>query len=244
MTNDEEAATSLSCEDHQEKNDHGTRRNDKNNEMLRMVVVGLGVVSSMLVGCIISIVASRSFHAATTPTAIDVLGNAAMTDIDVHTGIAYAAGLEHPVLKTEDVIFYSDNMDIAAMTNDELKVLKEILLDDDNLKFVVKGFGRDAINYNEEVVHVIVEGGTLTWDSTGIVDASGDVVNMVLDSAFPPQDQGEEVPQANNIVEREEEEFGIGGGHRDRHQRGRRLPSSCTYGGRTGSGSSNRSRSF
>merc|ERR1711971_347054 len=93
----------------------------------------------------------------------------------------------------EDAIFYSTHVDIAGMSNDELKALKEIHLDGGNVKLVVKGFGRNTYGAEnsggeELLVHTIVEGGTLTWDAFGIVDATGEAVNLVLDSAFPPDE--------------------------------------------------------
>ena len=122
-------------------------------------------------------------------------------------------------------------MDIAGMTNDELLVLKEILLDDDKVKFVVKGYGRGFLGSDQQhaVVHLIVEGGTLTWDAEGIVAASGETVNMILDSAFPEDEED---------IEYIELEEGV------RHRR--RLPASCRNKRRrnkAGTGSSNNNRS-
>lgn len=221
-----------------------------------MLVVGMAVVSSVLIGYILGATLTAAQTNATivpptiTPSGSSSAGSDIMTsstlDIDSHTGIAYAHdGNEHPVLKTEDVIFYSDNMDIVNMSNDELKVLKEILLDDDNVKFIVKGFGR---GYNDDteggggdpVVHIIVEGGTLTWDADGIVDASGDTVNLILDAAFPPPTTST-TPQEEVQVYKEDGSSELEEGVRRRR---RRLPSACGHNGRTGSGSSNRSRSF
>jgi len=198
-----------------------------NNNLLLVrnaVVVGLGLFSSLLVGYILgsSITASR------------LITGTLNADIDPHTGIAYAHnGLEHPVLKTEDVVFYSDNMDIVGMSNDELNALKEILLDDGNVKFLVKGYGRgynNAADESDPLVHLIVEGGTLTWDTEGIVDATGDAVEMIFNAAFP------QPPDVDVVDDNEDDEYGNFGIRR-------RLPSACTGNGQTGSGPSITSRS-
>lgn len=204
---------------------------DRSHRMLKRLVIGMGVLSSLLVGYILGATITAS-HTNVGTTTASLFG---ATDIDAHTGIAYVhAGQEHPVLKTDAVMFYSTDMDIAGMANAELLTLKEILLDDDQVKFVVKGYGRGYLGSDQQhaVVHLIVEGGTLTWDVEGIVAASGETVNMILDSAFPPDEE--------DTIEYVELEEGV------RHRR--RLPASCKRGGRRngkkGTGSSNGSRSF
>ena len=195
----------------------------RSHRMLKRLVMGMGVLSSILVGYILGATITASH------TNASLFG---ATDIDAHTGIAYVhAGQEHPVLKTDAVMFYSTEMDIAGMTNDELLTLKEILLDDDKVKFVVKGYGRGFLGSDQQhaVVHLIVEGGTLTWDAEGIVAASGETVNMILDSAFPEDEED---------IEYIELEEGV------RHRR--RLPASCRNKRRrnkAGTGSSNNNRS-
>jgi len=174
----------------------------RDNKMLRYLVFGLGVFALLLIGCIFgaSIAAAR-------------LAND--TNVDPVTGIAYAKGKDHAVLKTEDVVIYSDNMDILGMSNEELKVLKQITLDSGSVKFEVKGYGRSS---DGSQINIIVEGGSLTLDSEGITNATG-LAEMILDSAFP------EVR-----IEGEEGEEGEG-------QR-RWLSSTCTADGETGGGSS------
>merc|ERR1711865_1327559 len=191
---------------------------DRSHRMLKRLVIGMGVLSSLLVGYILGATITAS-HTNVGTTTASLFG---ATDIDAHTGIAYVhEGQEHPVLKTDAVMFYSTDMDIAGMANAELLTLKEILLDDDQVKFVVKGYGRGYLGSDQQhaVVHLIVE-------------ASGETVNMILDSAFPPDEE--------DTIEYVELEEGV------RHRR--RLPASCKRGGRRngkrGTGSSNGSRSF
>jgi len=191
---------------------NGGNKNKKNRILLRNAVLGLSVVSCLLIGYILGASIMR-LRTSTTGTAVD---NSAGIEIDTHTGIAYAnhGDLIQPhalVLKTEEAIFYSNDMDIVAMSNDELKVLKEIILDEGNVKFQVKGYGRGFSDESSDpIVNLIVEGGTLTWDEFGIVDASGDAVNMMLDAAFPPQQQPDVDIDTND------------GGYRRR-----RLPTAC-----------------
>jgi len=192
------------------------------NNKLRYTVFGLGVLSSLLLGFILGGTVS-SFH-----NGSGGLLNSNM-DIDPHTGIVSAHdGWEHPTLKTEQAIFYSTDVDISGMSNEELQTLKEIVLNDGNVKFAVKGFGRNTeqveANGAEPVVHVIVEGGTLTWDALGIVDATGESVNLILDAAFPPEEHLLILENGNN-------------------GRQRRLPSACTVSVVVGGGSSS-ARSF
>ena len=225
---DADTNTVLSYDDDEEKGggEHQQMvRQDagRSHRMLKRLVMGMGVLSSILVGYILGATITASH------TNASLFG---ATDIDAHTGIAYVhAGQEHPVLKTDAVMFYSTEMDIAGMTNDELLTLKEILLDDDKVKFVVKGYGRGFLGSDQQhaVVHLIVEGGTLTWDAEGIVAASGEAVNMILDSAFPEDEED---------IEYIELEEGV------RHRR--RLPASCRNKRRrnkAGTGSSNNNRS-
>merc|ERR1719162_1289699 len=74
------------------------------------------------------------------------------------------------IMKTGAVEFYSNTTSVAQMTNDELDTLKAILPGNGDVKFQVKGYARN--NKNDEV-QVLVEGGTITYDSAGIRDATG-----------------------------------------------------------------------
>merc|ERR1712119_197114 len=151
----------------QEK-DTESLRTDVTNNKLRYTVFGLGILSSLLIGFILGGTVS-SFR--------DTGGGGLFSnaDIDPHTGIVSAHdGWEHPVLKTDQAMFYSTGVHIAEMSHEELLAMKEIVLDYGNVKFYVKGFGRNTEQVEttgaDPVVHVIVEGGTLTWDALGIVE--------------------------------------------------------------------------
>jgi len=269
-TSEEEATTfiTLPVEDVEPdpttRDDRTSTEEAKTNEGLRLLVVSLGLVSALLLGVLLATVVGTTprttvpltgtlgegfGHGRTRASApsTGIFGSGA-TDIDLHTGIAYAAaGHEHPVLKTDEVVVYSATLEIATMTNAELTVLKELLFDEDNIKFVVKGYGRGTVAHYDDtthqyhdvtVVHVLVEGGTLTWDADGLADASGEAVLMILESAFPDDSDASVVASDSADVDN-----GSGG-----HPHRRRLPASCKHGRRsryrTGSGSSNNSRSF
>lgn len=189
----------------------------RDNQLLKKFLVGMIVFAVLLIGCIFgaSIAASRL---------------ARETVVDPLTGIAYASHNDgdgtHAVLKTESVVLYSDDMDLVAMTNSELMLMKEIVLMDGGVKFLVKGYSRSQ---DETEVLVVVEDGSLTFDSNSdISDATG-IAETMLQHAFGNDNTGDSTVT--------------------RHH-GRYLPASCsTKGGQVGSGSShtgssNNSRSF
>lgn len=207
----------------------------RHNNILRTLVLGLGFFAALLIACIFgaSIAAARLSQ---------------NTNVDPLTGIAYVkdgsrrsgggGGDYHhgAVLKTEDVVIYTNNMNIVGMSNNELKVLKQIILDSGNIKFEVKGYGRSD---DGSQIHLIVEGGSLiTWDSDGIVTATG-LAEIILDSAFPDKTRSS---NSSEVEEEEEEEEG----QRQRQRQRRWLSSPCIDNGETGGGNaeggSNKSR--
>merc|ERR1712166_731061 len=92
-------------------------------------------------------------------------------------------------MKTEDVVIYNRTTKIAEMTNDELRVLKEILLMSGDLKFQVKGYARGSVanGGDGKQVKLLVEGGTITYDLEGVVSATGDAQEL-LDFAYSVED--------------------------------------------------------
>jgi len=102
------------------------------------------------------------------------------TEIDPISGIMYAKvgdTLHSSIMKTEAVEIYSNSNVIAEMTNDELDILKAVLLPTNkrdsstcgDVKFQVKGYARK----NDNNIMLLVEGGTITYDNDGIMDATG-----------------------------------------------------------------------
>jgi len=101
-------------------------------------------------------------------------------NVDPINGFSYVKGSATEVMKTEDAVIYSNSMGVAEMPNGNLITLKEVILADGDVRFVVKGHARDMLTDN---VLLLVEGGTLTYDSHGIIDASGDA-RTLLEAAF------------------------------------------------------------
>jgi len=116
------------------------------------------------------------------------------TEVDATTGIMYAKGSEHhQTMKTEDVVIYSNSRKIAEMTNDELRLIKEIILTTGDVKFQIKGYARSK---DAEEVKLLVQGGTITYDLEGIASATGDAEEL-LDFAYYGDDVEEEEGTTN-----------------------------------------------
>jgi len=130
----------------------------KKNSSLNKIVCALWAFMIFLVACVFasSITAARLVN--------DI-------KVDPINGIMYAKGGDHSIIKTGDVAIYSSAPTVAKMTNDELDVLKAILPGNGGVKFQVKGYARKGDGSDE--VRVLVEGGTITYDSKGIKDATG-----------------------------------------------------------------------
>jgi len=139
----------------------------KTHAKLKQIIVGLCTFLMFLSMCIV----------ASSMTAVRLVQE---TEIDPVSGIMYvkqgrrggttAHHRSRTIMKTEAVEFYSNTTILAQMTNEELDTLKAILPGNGDVKFQVKGYARN--NKNDEV-QVLVEGGTLTYDSEGIRDATG-----------------------------------------------------------------------
>jgi len=104
------------------------------------------------------------------------------TEMDPITGVMYAKGDAHSIMKTKEAIFIHQE-NIALMTNDELNGLKAIIMTSGDVKFQVKGYSRSGTGMmndgSNNQVMVVVEGGTITYDSQGIMDASGDAERLL-----------------------------------------------------------------
>jgi len=128
------------------------------------------------------------------------------TEMDPITGVMYAKGDAHSIMKTKEAIFIHQE-NIALMTNDELNGLKAIIMTSGDVKFQVKGYSRSGttgstgMNMNDgnnNQVMVVVEGGTITYDSQGIMDASGDAERLLTftygDFTLEEEVEGEVAP--------------------------------------------------
>jgi len=106
------------------------------------------------------------------------------TEMDPITGVMYAKGAAHSVIMKTSPATFIHQENIALMTNEELDGLKAIIMTSGDVKFQVKGYSRSGTtdmndNGNDNQVMVVVEGGTITYDSQGIMDASGDAERLL-----------------------------------------------------------------
>ena len=133
-------------------------QNRKTNKNLRKAVVGFVVLTCFLVACIFgaSITAARLSR--------DLV-------VNHDNGFAYVKGSNSDVVKTSEAIVFQTGMNIGEMSDEQLSHIREINLEEGSLRFMVKGHARDPLN---DWVILIVEGGTLSFDTEGIVDARGD----------------------------------------------------------------------
>jgi len=101
------------------------------------------------------------------------------TSIDPVTGIMYAKDSDS-IMKTEEAKFRR-SMNFALLSNQELDNLIDFRLTGGDVKFQVKGYARstgdDAAAVKE--VMLLVEGGTITYDPEGIIDATGDAERLL-----------------------------------------------------------------
>jgi len=132
------------------------------NRILKMALAAFVFLTVLLVGCIF----------AATITAANI-----SKDINVQpgTGFAYVKGSDE-IMKTSEAIVYHEGTDIAAFSDSELAALSNLVLDGGSLKFSVYGFSRgdDTNPDTVDTVMLQVIGGTITYDATGIIDATGD----------------------------------------------------------------------
>jgi hypothetical protein len=133
----------------------------KHNAGLKKMVWGLAAFSFLLIGCVFgaTIAAARL---------------AKDTEVDPISGIMFTKGGNQEVLRTEGVIIYSIAATVADMSNSELDTLKDVQLSGGDIKFQIKGYARSI-----DLVKLLVEGGTITYDITGIVNATGDAKDLL-----------------------------------------------------------------
>ena len=136
----------------------------KANCLLRKAIVAFGVMGLLLIAGVfaVSITAARlSQNIAVDPT----------------NGFAHAKGDTNAVMKTAEAILYEDGSDFGSLSsNEQLQSLKKIILDNGNISFTVNGYARAPFG---GTVVLQVEGGTLTLDEVGIVDAHGDAKSLL-----------------------------------------------------------------
>jgi len=98
------------------------------------------------------------------------------TNIDPVTGIMYAKD-SNSIMKTEEAKFRRA-MNFALLSNQELDNLINFRLTQGDVKFQVKGYARSGDAAVKEVM-LLVDGGTITYDPEGIIDATGDAERLL-----------------------------------------------------------------
>jgi len=139
----------------------------KKNRLLQKVVAAFVVATFLLIGCI--------FGASVTAARL-----AQEISVDHKNGFAYVKGSSTDVMKTAQVLIQKTTS-IGEMTGKELVDIQEIIFKGGDLRFVIKGHSRNAEN---DTVILLVEGGSITFDANGIVNATG-YANILLLNAFP-----------------------------------------------------------
>jgi len=118
-------------------------------------------------------------------TSISAARLAMDTTVDAETGIMYShtggGGAAHSSVMKVDGAEFRRNIGIADMTNAQLDILKAILPGTSDVKFQVKGYARGSVDdENNNEVKLLVEGGTITYDSQGIIkEASGNAEKLL-----------------------------------------------------------------
>jgi hypothetical protein len=100
------------------------------------------------------------------------------TTIDPVTGIMYAKDSDS-IMKTEEAKFRR-SMNFALLSNQELDNLIDFRLTGGDVKFQVKGYARNTgDDAAVKEVMLLVDGGTITYDPEGIIDATGDAERLL-----------------------------------------------------------------
>lgn len=138
------------------------------NRNLKKTIVAFVVVVAFMIGAVfaVTITAARLSQVMT---------------VNPENGFAYTKGSTNKaVLKTSPAIEFTQGTLVGEMSNKELRSLREIILMEGNLRFVVKGHSRDIIN---DTVLLIVEGGTITYDRDHLVSSTGNA-KMIFEAIF------------------------------------------------------------
>ena len=145
------------------------RNSRKKNKNYVRIILGLSVAAVMLIGSIFGL----SFVAANLSKDTSINGNSML--VDKHTGSGIATSEAIDWLDTEVT-----NLEVVDMTANQLMHLKQLVLFEGNVRFHVKGHTRTP---SGDKVIILVEGGTITYDAIGMLNATGDARDM-LDVAF------------------------------------------------------------
>lgn len=148
--------------------------NKRTNRNLKKIIAVFVFLTVLLIGCI--------FAASITAASL-------LKDIRVASdnGFAYVKG-SNEVMKTSEALITTQGTAVGLFSDDELLRLSQLVLKDGGLKFKVNGFSRGDETYNIETSDTVmlqVEGGTITYDNIGIIDATGSALDL-LEHSFGP----------------------------------------------------------
>jgi hypothetical protein len=135
----------------------------KNNKLLTKAVIGLVIYSFVLTAAIFGV-------------SIAAAEIAKDTKIDPSTGFVYAkdGGEDSPIMKTAAAVESYVPESIHGMSTEDLAKLLSVTSEYGALMFQVKGFST-----SEEKTMLMVEGGVLTFDITGLINITGDHPNLI-----------------------------------------------------------------
>ena len=137
----------------------------ESNKFLTKVIIGLVVYSFLLTATIFGV-------------SIAAAEIAKDTKIDPSTGFVYAKhGQDSPIMRTAEAIVSNKPNSIHGLTTGDLADLLTVAFQDGSIMFHVKGFSS-----TEEKTMLLVEGGALTFNDTGLVDVIGDSVSLIFDA--------------------------------------------------------------
>jgi len=134
----------------------------KSNKLLTKVIIGLIAYSILLTVAIFGV-------------SIAAAEIAKDTTIDPVTGFVHAKN-GNAIMKTAEAIEHDKPDSIHGLSDEYLARLLTVQFHDGALMFQVKGFSS-----TEDKTMLLVEGGVLTFDDTGIVDVAGDHVNLLVE---------------------------------------------------------------
>jgi len=153
----------------------------RENKNLKQILCGFVLLSILLVACIFG----ASLTAARLSKDINV---------DPFSGFAFVKGShETSVMKTANAIVYESDFSVVDLDNDRLDRLAILIFNDGDVKLNVQGYARDSLN---DLVVLLVQGGTVTFGANGIVDSTGDVTillttaNLLVDDSSSTNGDG------------------------------------------------------
>jgi hypothetical protein len=148
----------------------------KSNKLLTKVVIGLVAYSILLTAAIFGV-------------SIAAAEVAKDTTIDSSTGFVSAKGVDdednHSIMKTAEAVDKFHANSFHGLPKDKLASITSVAYAGGAVLFQVNGFGT-----TEEKTMLMVEGGALVYDDTGLVDVIGEYPNMIAE-AFRSEGEGE-----------------------------------------------------